>query len=121
MEGTVSGSLILAVVVSAIASLVLVAWPLSRVRGRWLVASAALFAVYAAWHVALSLTGASALNVDYSFTLGLSVEDIGSGIGSLLVAFVAMSLRERTASAARSVLGIALVVGLIALVFDRFT
>lgn len=121
MEGTVSGSLILALVVSAIASLLLVAWPLSRVRGRWIVASVALFAAYGAWHVALALAHASALNVDYSFTLGLSVEDIGSGMGSLLFALVAMSLRERTTSSLRSVLGISLVVGLIALIFDRFT
>ena len=71
------------------------------------------------WNTLLNVTNATFLNVD-SPLLGLSAQDIGSGLGAFLVtALVLWFMSGRNPSAAR-VLGASAVVGLVTIAVDLF-
>jgi hypothetical protein len=70
------------------------------------------------WNLALNLTNATSLNVD-SDVLGLSVQDVGSGVLALVAVALALALGYRGLSTGR-VLGAAAIVGLVTIVVDRF-
>lgn len=71
------------------------------------------------WNLALNLTNASALNVD-SPVLGLSAQDVGSGVGAFLITFLVLRFVTDRAEPASRVLAVSGVVGLITIVVDLF-
>jgi hypothetical protein len=71
------------------------------------------------WNTLLNLTNATFLNVD-SAVLGLSAQDVGSGVGAFLVTgLVLRFITDRNASVGR-VLGVSTVVGLVTIAVDLF-
>jgi hypothetical protein len=120
-EETPAGSLELALIAAVLTAAVLVAWPTARAHWRWMAASIGLFVAYAAWHLALVALRTAALNVDYGFLLGLSIEDIGSGLVSAALAAAALRLNPRDAIVAGPLSRVAIVAGILALIFDRLT
>lgn len=71
------------------------------------------------WNLALNVTNASYLNVDSRF-LGLSVQDIGSGVAAFLVTLVVLRFVTDRAAPASRVLGASGVVGVVTLLVDLF-
>jgi hypothetical protein len=71
------------------------------------------------WNTLLNLTNATFLNVD-SPVLGLSVQDVGSGVGAFLVAALVLRfVADRSASTGR-VLGASAVAGFVTVLVDLF-
>ena len=70
------------------------------------------------WNIALNLANATSLNVD-SDILGLSVQDVGSGVLAFLAVAVALAVGGHRTSPGR-VLGAAAIVGVVTVVVDRF-
>ena len=71
------------------------------------------------WNSLLNVTNATFLNVD-SALLGLSVQDVGSGIAAFLVTALALRfITDRNATASR-VLGASALVGLVTILVDLF-
>ena len=69
------------------------------------------------WNSLLNVTNASSLNVDSPF-LGLSVQDVGSGVGAFLVtALVLRFVTHKTEPAAR-ILSASAVVGIVTVLVD---
>ena len=95
-------------------------WPWSRARGRFAIGALATFVAWALWHLVLRLSDADNLDVDNPALLGLSAEDVGSGVlGFVLTALPLGLLTERREPAARVVLAAAIAAA-IAIVVDRF-
>ena len=104
---------------SLVVSLVLLAalWPWAR-QARRLIAIAVATAVgIIVWNLALNLTNASALNVD-SPGLGLSVQDVGSGVAAFIVTLLVLRLVTDRAEPAGRVVGAAAIVGIVTIVVD---
>jgi hypothetical protein len=71
------------------------------------------------WNTLLNVTNATFLNVD-SPVLGLSAQDVGSGVGAFLVtALVLRFVTDRNATTGQT-LAIAAIVGVVTLVVDLF-
>jgi hypothetical protein len=107
----VVGSVILSVAVLAIF------FPWTR-RGRTLVTIAVAAALgIVIWNTLLNVTNATFLNVD-SPVLGLSAQDVGSGVGAFLVTALALRfVADRQASTGRLLVASALV-GLLTILVD---
>lgn len=71
------------------------------------------------WNAALNVTNAAALNVD-SPILGLSAQDVGSGVLASLVTFLVLRLVTARAEPTGRILGAAGVVGLVTVLVDLF-
>ena len=106
---------------SVVLSLVVLAafWPWARPPRRLTTIGLTTAVGIIVWNAALNLTNATALNVD-SPVLGLSVQDVGSGV----VAFVATALvlrlvTDRSQPASR-VLGASAIVGVVTVLVDLF-
>lgn len=109
----ITGSVVLSLAVLA------AFWPWTR-RLSTLVTIAVTTAVgILLWNLALNVTNASSLNVDSRF-LGVSVQDIGSGIAAFLLTLLVLRfVTDRTAPISR-VLGASGVVGVITILVDLF-
>ena len=70
------------------------------------------------WNIALNLADATSLNAD-SDILGLSVQDVGSGVLAFLAVAAALAVGSHGTSPGR-VLGAAAIVGIVTLVVDRY-
>ena len=108
-------------VASVVVSLIILGlvWPRTR-QARELVTIAASTAVgIIIWNLALNVTNATSLNVDSPF-LGLSAQDVGSGVAAFVVTFLVLRFVSPRLEPATRVLGIAAVVGLVTLVVDLF-
>ena len=113
----VSVTYISAVVAGMLAAAALAIWPWARQRGRFAVAGVATLVGWIAWHLLLNATRATGFDVDAPI-IGLSWEDVGSGVVALvLVALIFGLVTERREAAVR-VVGAASIAGLIAMLLD---
>jgi hypothetical protein len=105
---------------SVVVSLVVLAalWPWARQTRRLAVIGIATAVGIVVWNVALNVTNAAALNVDSPF-LGLSAQDVGSGVLAFVATALALSVTER-GEPMRRVFGVAGTVGLVTIVVDLF-
>ncbi len=105
---------------SVVLSLVIVAalLPWTREIRRLALIGAACVVGIIVWNVALSVANAAALNVD-SDILGLSGQDVGSGVLAFVATLVAFALGDRV-QPMRRVLGASAIVGLVTTSVDRF-
>jgi 4-amino-4-deoxy-L-arabinose transferase-like glycosyltransferase len=111
---------IFVIVGSIVISLALLAavWSWTR-SARVLVAIAIGAAVgIIVWNAALDVSNAGALNVDSPF-LGLSVQDVGSGVFAFLGTLVVLRLTARAEPTSR-VVSAAAIVGLVTIFVDLF-
>ena len=109
-----------AVLTAAGAAAALYAWPWSRHRQRIVVGALAAVVAFLIWRGALIIANGANLDIDYPLLLGLSFEDIGSGVLAFLFAAIALGLGMDRAEPARRVVISAGLVGLAAIVVDRF-
>ena len=109
-----------AVLTGSAVALVLYAWPRSRQGRRIVVATIAAVGAFLVWRAALVIANGSNLDIDYDVLLGLSFEDIGSGIMVFVFTALALGLGPDRAEAARRVVACAGLAGLAAMVVDRF-
>ena len=94
-------------------------WPRSRERRRIVVGAVAAVAAFLVWRGALMFADGANFDIDYPPLLGLSFEDIGSGIMASLFAGLAFGLGpDRTLAAEIVVKSAAL--GAAAILVDRF-
>jgi hypothetical protein len=98
----------------------LYAWPWSRQPRRIVVATFAAVIAFLIWRGALIIANGANLDVDYPLLLGLSFEDIGSGVMAFLFAALALGLGIDRAEPARRVVTSAGLVGAAAILVDRF-
>ena len=106
---------------SVVLSLLILAalWPWAR-QPRRLVAVAVAGAIgIAAWNVALNVGNATGFNVDGP-VLGLSLQDVGSGVLAFATTAFTLGLVTDRAEPARRVVGVSAIVGLIAVLVDLF-
>jgi hypothetical protein len=100
--------------------LVLVAiWPWTREPRNLLTIGFTTAVGIILWNLALNLSNATALNVDSPF-LGLSAQDVGSGVVAFVVTFMVLRLATNRTEAISRVLGAAGVVGLVTIIVDLF-
>ncbi|TMG52027.1 MAG: hypothetical protein E6H84_14630 [Chloroflexi bacterium] len=85
----VVGALLAAVIVAAV---LYWRYPWSRPRGRYGTAAIATFVAWILWRVVLQLSNGDNLDVDNPFLLGLSAQDVGSGILAFLLTAVPLGL-----------------------------
>jgi hypothetical protein len=115
----VSVTYVSAVVAGVLTAGALAVWHWARLRGRFAVAGVATLVGWIAWHLLLNATHATGFDVDAPI-IGLSWEDVGSGVVALfLVALVLGLVTERREAAVR-VVGAASIAGLVAMVLDLF-
>src|SRR5689334_22310531 len=89
---------------SVVLSLVIVSalWPWTRQPTRLITIALTTVVGIVLWNLALNLTNATSLNVDSPF-LGLSVQDVGSGVGAFLVTLLVLRFfTDRTQPARRA-------------------
>jgi hypothetical protein len=115
----VSVTYISAVIAGVLAAAALAIWPWARKRGRFAIAGVATLVGWIAWHLLLNATHATGFDVDAP-VIGLSWEDVGSGVVALvLIALIFGLITERGEIAVR-VVGAASIAGLIAMILDLF-
>ena len=115
----VSVTYVSAVVAGVLVAVALAAWPWARQRGRFAVAGVSTLVGWIAWHLLLNATRATGFDVDAPI-IGLSWEDVGSGVVALfLVALIFGLVTDRREAAVR-VVGAASIAGLVAMVLDLF-
>jgi len=109
-----------AVLVGLAAAGALYLWPPSRDRRRIVVGSVAAVLAFLLWRGALLIADGANFDIDYPVLLGLSFEDIGSGIMAFLFAALTFGLGADRAQPAQLVVRSAALVGVAAMVVDRF-
>ena len=110
------GAILTALAVSG----VLYAWKGSRDRRRIVIATAASLVAFLVWRGALIIANGANLDIDYPLLLGLSFEDIGTGVMVFLGASLALGLGPDAAEPAKRVVTSAGLAGAAAIIVDRF-
>ena len=95
-------------------------YPWSRQRGRFGVAAIATFVAWILWRVVLQLSNADNLDVDNPLLVGLSAQDVGSGVLAFVLTAVPMGLIIERDEPANRVVAIAAIAGALAILVDRF-
>jgi len=113
----VVGALLAAIVVAAA---LYWRYPWSRKRGRFGIAAIATFVTWIVWRVVLQLSNADNLDVDNPLLLGLSAQDVGSGVLAFLLTALPMGLIIDRDGPANRVVAIAAIAGALAILIDRF-
>ena len=108
-----------AVIAGVLVALALAAWPWARKRARFAVAGGATLVGWIAWHLLLNATRATGFDVDAPI-IGLSWEDVGSGVVALFATVLVLGLGTEQREEAVQVVGAASIAGLIAMVLDLF-
>ena len=108
-----------AIVAGVLVAAALAAWPWARHRGRFAIAGAATLVGWIAWHLLLNATRATGFDVDAPI-VGLSWEDVGSGVVALFFIALVFGLVTERREAAVRVVGAASIAGLIAMLLDLF-
>jgi hypothetical protein len=81
-----------AILTAVAAAGALYAWPWSRDRRRIVVATIAAVVAFLIWRGALIIANGANLDIDYPLLLGLSFEDIGTGVMAFVFAPPALGL-----------------------------
>jgi hypothetical protein len=115
----VSVTYISALLAGALVAGVLAIWPWARRRGRFAVAGIATLASWIAWHLLLNVTHATGFDVDAPI-IGLSWEDVGSGVVALFATVLVLGLITERREAAARVVGAGSIAGLVAMLLDLF-
>ena len=113
----VLGALLAAIVVAAA---LYWRYPWSRQRGRFGIAAIATFIAWILWRVVLQLSNADNLDVDNPSLVGLSAQDVGSGVLAFLLTALPMGLIIERDEPANRVVAIAAIAGALAILIDRF-
>jgi hypothetical protein len=113
----VVGALLAAIVVAGV---LYWRYPWSRRRGRFGTAAIATFVAWILWRVVLQLSNGDNLDVDNPFLLGLSAQDVGSGILAFLLTALPMALISERDEPAHHVAATAAIAGALAVLVDRF-
>ena len=108
-----------AVVAGVLVAVALAAWHWGRKRGRFAVAGVATVVGWIAWHLLLNATHATGFDVDAP-VIGLSWEDVGSGVIALFATVLVLGLVTDRREAAVRVVGAACIAGVIAMLLDLF-
>jgi hypothetical protein len=95
-------------------------WPWSRQRRRIVIGVAAAVLSFLLWRLVLISANGANFDIDYPLLLGLSYEDIGSGIMAFLFAALAFGLWSDRGERAERVVKSAALVGIAATLVDRF-
>jgi len=98
----------------------LYAWPWSRQPRRVVVGALSAAVAFLVWRGALIFADGSNFDIDYQLLLGLSYEDIGSGVLAFAFATLAFGFGADRAEAAGRVVASAALVGAAAMFVDRF-
>ena len=107
------------IVAGILATAVLAAWPWARERATYAVAGAATFVGMLAWNSILHVSNTASLNVDAP-VIGLSWQDVGTGVWVFLVTALVLGLWYRRDQPAWRVIAASAIAGLVAMVFDIF-
>lgn len=94
--------------------------PWSRQHARFAVAAVATLCAWVLWRVVLQLSNGENFDVDNPVLLGLSAEDVGSGVLAFLLTALALGLYFARTEPARAVVLAAAIAGLVATIVDRF-
>ena len=94
-------------------------WPWARGLRRLATIGLATVVGIVVWNAALNLTNATALNVD-SPVLGLSVQDVGSGVLAFVTTALVLRLLTDRTEPASQIFGAAGIVGLVTILVDLF-
>ncbi len=113
----VVGALLAAIVVAAV---LYWRYPWSRQRGRFGVAAIATFVAWILWRVVLQLSNGDNLDVDNPLLLGLSAQDVGSGVLAFLLTALPMGLVSERDEPAHRMVATAAIAGALAILVDRF-
>jgi hypothetical protein len=108
-----------AVVAGVLAAAALAVWPWARRQGRFAIAGVATLVSWIGWHLLLNATRATGFDVDAPI-IGLSWEDVGSGVVALFTTVLVLGLVTDRREAAVRVVGAAAIAGLIAMILDLF-
>lgn len=96
------------------------AWRPSRDGRRIALAGAASAAAFVLWRAALIVSNGANLDIDYDLLLGLSFEDIGSGVLSFLFTALVLGLGIDRGATASRVIRTAGLAAIAAIAVDRF-
>jgi hypothetical protein len=107
------------VVAGVLVAAALATWPWSRRQGRFAIAGIATLVSWIGWHLLLNATRASGFDVDAPI-IGLSWEDVGSGVVALFLTALVFGLVTERREAAFRVVGAASIAGVIAMLLDLF-
>ena len=107
------------VVAGVLAALVLVAWPWARTSRAFVIAGVTTTLGMMAWNSILQVSDTASLNVDTP-VIGLSWQDVGSGVWAFLATALVLGLIVSRETPARRVVGAAGIAGVVAMVVDIF-
>ena len=113
----VVGALLAAAIVAAV---LYWRYPWSRPRGKLGTAAIATFVAWILWRVVLQLSNGENLDVDNPLLLGLSAQDVGSGVLAFLFTALPLGLASARAEPAHRVVAAAAIAGALAILVDRF-
>ena len=120
-----TGDLLIDVVGALLAAIVVAAalysrYPWSRPRRRLGTAATATFVAWLLWRVVLRLSNADNLDVDNPLLLGVSAQDVGSGVLAFLLTAAPLGLLSERDAPAHRVVATAAIAGALAILVDRF-
>ena len=116
---TTAGIVVASVIAGALAGGGLAAWSWSRASARSLIGGVATTVAFVLWRLVLLSANASNLDVDGP-VLGLSFEDVGSGVLAFALTALALGLWRNRDAPARRVVTAAAIAGSLATLADRF-
>ena len=96
-------------------------WPWGRQRLRFLIGGASTFVGYEAWHLLLNVSHGSNFDVDNPALLGLSAEDVGSGVLAFVLTVLILGLLVDRKEQAQKLVTAGVIVAILAMVVDRFS
>ena len=102
-----------------LAGIGLFAWPWSRSNARSVIGGVAAVVAVVLWRLVLLSANGANLDVDGP-VLGLSFEDVGSGVLAFALVSLTLSLTTDRGSSAARVCAAAIIAGALATVADRF-
>jgi len=108
-----------AIVAGVLAAAVLAAWPWARHGGTFAVAGVTTALGMMVWNSILHVSNTASLNVDAP-VIGLSWQDVGSGVWAFLATALVLGLFMLREQPARRVVGAASIAGVVAMVVDIF-
>ncbi len=117
---SLAASIIFGLIGGALVAAILGAvWPWARRRGRFAIAAIATASTFVAWRLVLGGANATGLDVDAP-VIGVSWEDVGSGILAFAATALALGLGPDRKEPALQVVGASALAGLVVLIYDVF-